>query len=188
MTPHTMLLGYKQNRTVTVSPKKESDQYRVLFRDSVVQGGPGKFFGDWSYPGGKIGYLSLDIMQIQDFIAEADKLQMLRGASSIVSEILREVREMIAEQVGNEAVLFSDGGNLSLFVLQTRTALQGLRKASRRSIWQVMEFYAAVVTGYYSLKGSCRVVCRGVKDISDNLNMVNRGQARVIRPPRKDMI
>lgn len=192
VTPHTMLLGYKQNRTVTVSPKKESDQYRVLFRDSVVQGGPGKFFGDWSYPGGKIGYLSLDIMQIQDFIAEADKLQMLRGASSIVSEILREVREMIAEQVGNEAVLFSDGGNLLSFCPSNKDCLARLKEKAEQKVNLASNgvLRAAVVTGTIPLKDLAGSFAEVLKDISDNLNMVKQRpyQAQVIRPPRKDMI
>ena len=80
---HTMLLGYKQNRTVTVSPEGERSNtgpFRIC-----CQGGPGKFLGlviSWWKDG-----ISPLILCRQDFIAEADSFRCW-GASSIVSEIL----------------------------------------------------------------------------------------------------
>lgn len=192
ITPHTMLLGYKQDKTVPVRPKKESDLYRILFRDSVVQGGPGTFSGNWSFPGGRIGYLSLDIMQIQDFITEADKLPMLRGGSGIVSHILEEVKEMIAGEVGNEAVLFSDGGNLLAFCPSNAVWLTNVKEKVEQKIYSTSDgvLHAAVTTGTIPLKelaGSFHCVLKG---IVDELNMIKQRpySVSIIHPPKKDQI
>lgn len=191
-TPHTILLGYKQSKEVLVSAKSPSDTYRILFKDSVVQGGPGVFEGKWSIPGGNIGYISLDIMQIQDFITEADKLPMLRGGSEIVSDILSQVRDMIGSEISDEVVLFSDGGNLLSFCPSNATCMAKLKEKAEQKVFSVSEgtLRASVVTGVIPLKdlaGSFHSVLEG---IFDKVNMLKQRpyHVPVIHPPRKDQI
>ncbi|MCA1917701.1 HD domain-containing protein [Methanospirillum hungatei] len=192
VTPHTILLGYKQDKTVPVRPKNENEKYRILFKDSVVQGGPGEFLGDWSFPGGKIGYLSLDIMQIQDFIMEADKLPMLRGGSEIVSNVLQDIKKLIAEDLGDEAVLFSDGGNLLAFCPSNAAWLNRMKEKAEEKVTFASDgiLRAAVTTGTIPLKNLAGSFYDFLKGIVNELNMIKQEPYSVssIHPPKKDLI
>ncbi len=192
ITPHTILLGYKQDRTVPVRPKNENEKYRILFRDSVVQGGPGEFLGEWSFPGGRIGYLSLDIMQIQDFIMEADKLPMLRGGSEIVSNVLQDIRKFIADDLGDEAVLFSDGGNLLAFCPSNAAWLNKIKEKAEEKVTFASDgvLRAAVTTGTIPLKNLAGSFYDFLKDVVNELNMIKQHSysVSIIHPPKKDQI
>lgn len=108
---HTEIIAYKGTAQRNVKPKS-SDDSLMLFKDSIVNGGTIHYSGFEANIPGTIGLLALDIMQIQEYINEADKLPMLRGGSAIVEDSLDKAHEIISRQVCPEAVLFKGGGNL----------------------------------------------------------------------------
>jgi len=191
-TPHTILLGYKQTCERRVTEKKTTDTYRILFKDSVVSGGPGYYAGHPARLTGSIGYFALDVMQIQEFIAEAEKLQMLRGGSEIVSDILEDMRNYIADQVCHEAVLFADGGNLISFVpvhegLVNRITMEAERIISSKSGNCLR---AAIVYGVVPLAALAGEFQHVLETIFDALNAKKQAPViePVIHPPTKDQI
>ncbi|MBC7086210.1 MAG: HD domain-containing protein [Methanomethylovorans sp.] len=114
--PSTVILGNKQSESFNVELKDKSAKSARLFYDKVSGGGPVYWLGKHNKPSGSIGVLSLDVMGIQSFVTEVDKLPMLRGASSIVEDVLKCAERIISEKVCKEAILFSGGGNLLSFI------------------------------------------------------------------------
>ncbi|HWQ62966.1 MAG TPA: HD domain-containing protein, partial [Methanospirillum sp.] len=118
--PHTVILGNGQSESRNAELKDRNLQSAKLFIDKVSSGGPVYWLGKHGKLPGSIGVLSLDVMGIQGFINEADKLKMLRGGSSIVEDVLRCAEEIISKNVCREAILFSGGGNLLSFIPDTK--------------------------------------------------------------------
>ncbi len=118
-TPHTCILGKDEIIKRKISLKKTED-YVQPYIDNTSGGGPSLFLRDGEvsryFISGNIGILSLDMMSIQGFVAEADKLNMLRGGSYLVDHILEQAEKIIARYVCKEAVLFRGGGNLLSFI------------------------------------------------------------------------
>lgn len=98
-----------------------------LFHDSVINGGRIQNLAESEPLSEDIGILSLDIMGIQGFINEADKLPMLRGGSALVSEALKIAEKIISEKICEEAILFSGGGNLLSFIPNTDTQKEKIK-------------------------------------------------------------
>ncbi|MGC8913100.1 MAG: Cas10/Cmr2 second palm domain-containing protein [Thermoplasmata archaeon] len=101
--------------------EKERIGKESVFFDEVVHGG---LTGE-SYPLDeelkkiKMGLLFLDIMQIQDFIKEAKKLDALTGGSVIIEDVQEIAKKVIGKSVCAECVLYAGGGNV-LAVLPTK--------------------------------------------------------------------
>ncbi|MCG2737286.1 MAG: HD domain-containing protein [Candidatus Methanoperedenaceae archaeon] len=125
---HTEIIGYKGTAQRNVKPKS-SDDTLMLFKDSIVNGGTIHYSGLEAHISGTIGLLALDIMQIQEYINEADKLPMLRGGSAIVEDSLDKAHQIISKEVCPEAVLFKGGGNLLAFVPSDTEIQNELKKA-----------------------------------------------------------
>ncbi len=126
--PHTVILGNGQSESRNVELKDKSLKSARLFIDKVSSGGPVYWLGKHAKLSGSIGILSLDVMGIQGFINEADKLKMLRGGSSIVEDVLQCAENIISKNVCREAILFSGGGNLLSFVPNTKEFREQLVK------------------------------------------------------------
>ncbi|WP_367343809.1 HD domain-containing protein [Methanomethylovorans sp.] len=126
--PHTVILGNGQSESRNVELKDKSLKSARLFIDKISAGGPVYWLGKHSKLSGSIGILSLDVMGIQGFINEADKLKMLRGGSSIIDDVLRSAENIISKHVCKEAILFSGGGNLLSFVPNTKELREQLVK------------------------------------------------------------
>jgi hypothetical protein len=115
--PHSEILGYRGKTSKSVKSKLKLCEKTVrLFIDSVVSGGTLQYLGTEYEFHGSIGLLALDIMQIQDYIKEAERLPMLRGGSAIVEDTLDNAGRIISKDVCEEAILFKGGGNLLAFV------------------------------------------------------------------------
>lgn len=148
--PYTEILGYRSRKTKKVKLKKDIE-FPQLFFDAVVSGGPVLY--ESSLPKTTIGYLALDIMKIQAYITEADKLPLLRGGSRIIEEILDKSAQYLGKQVCREAVLFRGGGNLLALV----PASPDLRNEYKKSLEAIIThesadaLKAAVVTGTVKL-------------------------------------
>lgn len=144
--PHTEIIGSKVTVNKSVQPKKEEQSIQV-FKDSTVQGGPIEYLGNkWEIPG-SIGIFSVDIMGIQGFINEADELKMLRGGSYIVDDVLKFIKDIIAEEVCKEAVLFAGGGNLLSFIPDSKMVMDKLERKVKMEIKDISKngLQAAVV-------------------------------------------
>ncbi len=126
--PHTVILGNGQSESRNVELKDKNAKSARLFFDKVSAGGPVHWLGKHSKLSGSIGILSLDVMGIQGFINEADKLKMLRGSSSIVEDVLRCAESIISKNVCREAILFSGGGNLLSLIPNTKECRDQLVK------------------------------------------------------------
>lgn len=118
-----------------------------LYKDSIVHGGPIKYFETTEYISGIIGIFSLDIRGIQSFINEADELKMLRGGSFIVDYTLDTVKGIISKEVCEEAVLFAGGGNLLAFVPANEAIKEKLECNVEQEIKRISEngMQAAVI-------------------------------------------
>jgi hypothetical protein len=146
------LIGYHSDLSHRVEIKTGFDAQRSppqLFRDEVVSGGPVVYRGTCTPHSGKIGYLAMDIMRIQAYIREADKLPMLRGGSRIIENILEESAGYIADKVCPEAVLFRGGGNLLALVPVSEEIREDLKRSIQGIVKRVSEdaVRAAIVTG-----------------------------------------
>ncbi len=126
--PHTVILGNEQSESRDVELKDKNAKSAKLFFDKVSAGGPVHWRGKHGKLSGSIGILSLDIMGIQGFINEADKLKMLRGGSSIVDDVLQRAESIISKNVCEEAILFSGGGNLLSFIPNTQECREQIVK------------------------------------------------------------
>ena len=148
----TQLLGVGEKREFPVT-LREKHEYGITFSDRIIQGGPTYYDGSIPPRSGTIRYISLDIMQIQDFINESDKLPQLRGASAIVEEILTYTRECIAQKLGEEVILFSGGGNLLALLPTDQLLYDELKNKISRHIEEKTQgaLRAAIVTNIHSL-------------------------------------
>lgn len=126
--PHTVILGNGLSESRNVELKDKNLKSAKLFIDTVSHGGPVYWLGKRGKLSGSIGVLSIDIMGIQGFIGEAEKLKMLRGGSAIVERVLKCAEDIIAKNVCKEAILFSGGGNLLSFVPNTKNVREKLVK------------------------------------------------------------
>jgi len=125
----TVVFGCDSEETRTVEMKNCGEKSVQLFVDNTVHGGPVlDFSNDALHIPKKIGILSLDMMGIQGFISEAEKLKMLRGGSVIVDEALKSATNIISKEVCKEAVLFAGGGNMLSFVPNTGPRMDNLVK------------------------------------------------------------
>ncbi|MFQ6062055.1 MAG: HD domain-containing protein [Methanosarcinales archaeon] len=113
--PNTEIIGYRQEISKKVRLKTNEKTIK-LFQDLIVDGGPMEYLGTPRKLSGTIGILALDIIGIQAFIREAEKLPMLRGGSAIITEVLEKSKQLIEREVCPEAVLFCGGGNLLAFI------------------------------------------------------------------------
>jgi CRISPR/Cas system-associated protein Cas10 (large subunit of type III CRISPR-Cas system) len=147
---HTEIIGYKGTAHRNVKPKS-SDDTLVLFRDAVINGGTMHYTGHEANIPGEVGLLSLDIMQIQEYITEAEKLPMLRGGSAIVDDALGRVFAIISKEVCAEAVLFSGGGNLLAFV-PSDTEIQQKIKTEIKKLINEIGLEVAVVSRNFPSK------------------------------------
>lgn len=110
------ILGNGQTESQNVESKDKNQNNPVLFYDTVSHVKPFYWPGKSSNLFGSIGLISVDIMGIQGFINEANKLQMLSGSSTIIENVLRCAETIIAKNICKEAILFSSAGNLLSFV------------------------------------------------------------------------
>jgi hypothetical protein len=131
--PHTEILGKDITVIKNIQMKNEEKSVQV-FKDSTVQGGPIEYLGNKGKITGSIGIFSLDIMGIQSFINEANELQMLRGGSYIVDDVLECVKKIISEEVCQEAVLFAGGGNLLSFIPDNESLMEKLERKVKQEI------------------------------------------------------
>jgi hypothetical protein len=140
-----------------------------LFYDRVSQCSPVMVLRTSGPVPGEIGYLALDIMQIQGYVTEADKLPMLRGGSRIVDDILNNAKKKLGADLCKEATLFSGGGNLLSF---TPVAPE-IQKSIRDSIERIVDnesvgvLKAAIITGTApldTLAGNFSNVMREIQD------------------------
>jgi len=120
---------------------------------------------------GEIGYLALDIMQIQGYVTEADKLPMLRGGSRIVEDILDHARKKIGADLCKEAILFLGGGNLLSFAPVTPEIQASLKESIERIVENESEgvLKAAIITGTASLNTLAGNFSDLMKEIQDRL-------------------
>lgn len=114
--PNTEIIGYKQKEISKKVRLKTTEKTIKLFQDLIVDGGPMEYLGTPRKASGTIGILALDIIGIQAFIGEAEKLPMLRGGSAIITEVLENSKQLIERAVCPESVLFCGGGNLLAFI------------------------------------------------------------------------
>lgn len=145
---HTTVLGNGSTIDCKVEIKDPTANSAQLFYDSVCYGGPVKYLGK-PYPiSGNIGILSLDVMGIQGFIGEADKLNMLRGGSYFVDKVLEAAKDVIALKVCPEAVLFWGGGNLLSFIPATEMYRKELKETIENKVKDISNdgLQAAVIT------------------------------------------
>jgi len=120
---------------------------------------------------GEIGYLAMDIMQIQTYVTEADKLPILRGGSRIVEEILKKSRQKISTDLCRETVLFAGGGNL-LALVPVNPSIQASLKAAVEEIVKKESggvLNAAVVLGTAPLANLAGNFSEVMKKIQDSL-------------------
>jgi CRISPR/Cas system-associated protein Cas10 (large subunit of type III CRISPR-Cas system) len=150
--PHAEIIGYKSKISKRVKKKRDVVTLR-LFYDSVVQGELVKYTGGEKPAEGRIALLSLDIMQIQEYIAETDKLPMLRGASLTVEEVLESACQVISQNVCEEAVLFKGGGNLLCFAPAHEEMCHEIKNLIERKVREFSKggLRTAVVTKDYDL-------------------------------------
>lgn len=146
--PHTVILGNGQSESRNVELKDKKAKSARLFFDKVSAGGPVHWLGKHGQLSGSIGILSFDVMGIQGFINEADKLKMLRGGSSIVDSVLQCAESIISKHVCEEAILFSGGGNLLSFIPNTKEYREQLVKQIERETNEISKggLSAAIVT------------------------------------------
>lgn len=126
--PHTVILGNGQSESRNVELKDKNAKSARLFIDKISAGGPVHWLGKHGKLSDSIGILSLDVMGIQGFINEAEKLKMLRGGSFIVDDVLQCAESIISKNVCEEAILFSGGGNLLSFIPNTKEYREQLVK------------------------------------------------------------
>lgn len=132
---HSEILGYRGKTSKSVNSKlKPSEKTAQLFFDSVVGGGTLQYLGTESKFSGSIGLLALDIMQIQNYIKEAEKLPMLRGGSAIVEDTLYNAGLIISKDVCEEAILFKGGGNLLTFVPSDEVIQKSIKEKIKKKI------------------------------------------------------
>ena len=148
-TPHTVIFGRAEEKTRNVELKSGVNKSAQLFVDSTVHGGPVQYLSNTTYHhSGSIGILSLDVMGIQGFINEADKLKMLRGGSAIVDDTLNCAIDIISKEVCKEAILFAGGGNLLAFVPNTKSRMDSIAEKIKVEIEKISKngLSSAVVT------------------------------------------
>ena len=148
-TPNTVIFGRAEEKTRNVELKSGVNKSAQLFVDNTVHGGPVQYLSSTTYHlPGSIGILSLDVMGIQGFINEADKLKMLRGGSAIVDDALECAIDIISKDVCKDAILFAGGGNLLSFVPNTKSHMDSLVKKIEVEIGKISQngLSAAVIT------------------------------------------
>ncbi len=191
-TPHTEIIGYKGKITKSAKSKlKPGEKTIVLFSDPMICGGAMQYLGAESEFSGSIGLLALDIMQIQDYINEAEKLPMLRGGSSIVDDILENAGKIIASEVCEEAILFKGGGNLLAFVPSDNEIQHDVKKQIKDMIRKTsdegLEGALATKTVQLNELNKFPIVLENLQDEIDK----EKNQARklkIIRPTNRDEV
>ncbi|MCG2727434.1 MAG: HD domain-containing protein [Candidatus Methanoperedenaceae archaeon] len=182
------IIGYKGTAQRNVKPKS-SDDTLMLFKDSIVSGGTIHYTGSEAHISGAIGLLALDIMQIQEYINEADKLPMLRGGSAIVEDSLERAFQIISKEVCPEAVLFKGGGNLLAFVPSDNEIQQELKKEINDGIRKISYggLNAAVAVSVFQLKELTKfhdVLGKIQDEIDKEKNSASTNQ--IIHPSKRD--
>ncbi|MBE0521930.1 MAG: HD domain-containing protein, partial [Candidatus Methanoperedenaceae archaeon] len=189
------IAGYKGEIKKNAKPVLEGKsnlKNLILFRDSVIDGGTIQYMGHHSQIPGEISILALDIMQIQNYIKEAEKLPMLRGGSCIVNQALDNASKLISREVCEEAVLFKGGGNLLALIPSNREIEGKLRNDIERDIHSISRggLNAAVVTvpvALNDLGGNFKKVLNYVR-IEIDLKKNRRRKEKVIKPSKRDDI
>ncbi|MDW7725976.1 MAG: HD domain-containing protein [Candidatus Methanoperedens sp.] len=190
--PHSEILGYRGKTSKSVKSKLKPDEKTVrLFIDSVVGGGTLQYKGTDSKFSGSIGLLALDIMQIQDYIKEAEKLPMLRGGSAIVEDTLYNAGQIISKEVCEEAILFKGGGNLLAFVPSDERIQNNIKEKINKMIHETSScgLKGAVATKTIPMN-NLKQFDEVLKDIQDDVdvekNKVHRH--KITKPIHRDDI
>ncbi|OPY38403.1 MAG: hypothetical protein A4E35_00826 [Methanoregula sp. PtaU1.Bin051] len=168
--PDISLIGNHAKVTHRINQPAEKN-LSTLFYDRVSKCSPEKTMRTPDSVSGEIGYLALDIMQIQGYVTEADKLPMLRGGSRIVDDILDNAKKKIGADLCKEAILFSGGGNLLSFIPVTPEVQISMRDSIERIVENesVGVLKAAIITGKVSLNSLAGNFSEVMKEIQEYL-------------------
>ncbi len=185
---HTEIIGYTGECKKSVK-SKSSDDTLILFRDSVINGGRMQYSGIQAQISGSIAVLALDIMQIQEYINEADKLPMLRGGSWIVDATLEKAGDIVASNVCEEAILFKGGGNLLAFIPSDEYILQKIKKEIKNKIQNISHYGldGAVVTKIIQLN-EFKVFHKVLETIQDEIDKEKNKtwNEKIIKPTKRN--
>ncbi len=189
-TPHTVILGNGITEIRNVVPKDANAKYARLFIDHTSHGGPVHYLGNPGKLPGSIGILSMDMMGIQGFIGEADKLKMLRGGSAIVDDALKCAKDIISREVCSEAVLFCGGGNLLSFIPNTDHYRSIMKEMIKKKVREVSKngLHGAVITFEEMLSDVAGKFDRTLEHSQDKLDIEkNITRERPTIPNTKDV-